>query len=172
MSGEDHGEKPPAATDLMGPEPRPIDPEVERRVLRKIDMFLMPAMVIGYGLVYYDKVSRPALSSSLSRRKTNTRTGYSRERRALRHDVGPRARRGGPGNRQDRHVAAELGDVHLLLWAAGRLVPHDVHAAALQHALHPRPGVMVWAVICAATAGVSTWQGLLAQRFFLGALPS
>lgn len=30
------------------------------------------------------------------------------------------------------------------------------------------PAVMVWAVICAATAGVTTWQGLLVQRFFLG----
>lgn len=30
------------------------------------------------------------------------------------------------------------------------------------------PAVMVWAVICAATAGVSTWRGLFAQRFFLG----
>lgn len=30
------------------------------------------------------------------------------------------------------------------------------------------PAVMLWAVICAATAGVTTWQGLLVQRFFLG----
>lgn len=30
------------------------------------------------------------------------------------------------------------------------------------------PGTMLWAVICAATAGVTTWQGLLVQRFFLG----
>lgn len=30
------------------------------------------------------------------------------------------------------------------------------------------PVVMVWAIICAATAGVASWQGLLAQRFFLG----
>lgn len=33
--------------DLLGEEAKPIDPEVERRVLRKIDLFLMPAMVIG-----------------------------------------------------------------------------------------------------------------------------
>lgn len=30
------------------------------------------------------------------------------------------------------------------------------------------PVVMVWAIICAATAGVTDWRGLLAQRFFLG----
>lgn len=30
------------------------------------------------------------------------------------------------------------------------------------------PVVMIWAIICAATAGVTSWQGLLIQRFFLG----
>jgi MFS family permease len=30
------------------------------------------------------------------------------------------------------------------------------------------PLVVIWAVVCAATAGVSTWQGLFVQRFFLG----
>lgn len=33
-----------------------LDKAVERRVLRKIDLFLIPLMWIGYGLVYYDKV--------------------------------------------------------------------------------------------------------------------
>lgn len=32
---------------VVGEEARPIDLEVSRRVLRKIDLFLMPAMVIG-----------------------------------------------------------------------------------------------------------------------------
>lgn len=32
---------------VVGEEARPIDPEVARRVLRKIDMFLMPAMLLG-----------------------------------------------------------------------------------------------------------------------------
>lgn len=30
------------------------------------------------------------------------------------------------------------------------------------------PTIMFWAVICASTAGVSTWEGLLVQSFFLG----
>lgn len=34
-----------------------IDPVAEGRVLRKIDLFLIPLMWIGYGLVYYDKVA-------------------------------------------------------------------------------------------------------------------
>ena len=33
-----------------------IDPMLERRVLKKIDLYLIPWMWIGYGLVYYDKV--------------------------------------------------------------------------------------------------------------------
>lgn len=35
---------------------QPWDKAVERRVVRKIDLFLIPFMWIGYGLVYYDKV--------------------------------------------------------------------------------------------------------------------
>lgn len=34
-----------------------IDRTLERRVVRKIDLFLIPFMWIGYGLVYYDKVT-------------------------------------------------------------------------------------------------------------------
>lgn len=33
-----------------------IDRRLERRVVRKIDFFLIPVMWIGYGFVYYDKV--------------------------------------------------------------------------------------------------------------------
>lgn len=39
----------PTALDLEAivDEVHPVDPDVARRVLRKIDLFLMPAMVIG-----------------------------------------------------------------------------------------------------------------------------
>lgn len=63
MNEEGNNEKaaPPtiATSDLMGTEARPIDPEVERRVLRKIDMFLMPAMVIGkdFLTLYHSRIS-------------------------------------------------------------------------------------------------------------------
>lgn len=33
-----------------------FDPATERRVLRKIDLHLIPWMWLGYGFVYYDKV--------------------------------------------------------------------------------------------------------------------
>lgn len=41
---------------VVGERRHAIDPAVERRVVRKIDGFLIPAMIVGYGLVYYDKV--------------------------------------------------------------------------------------------------------------------
>lgn len=40
-------DKATSTVDVVGEEARPIDLEVSRRVLRKIDLFLMPAMVIG-----------------------------------------------------------------------------------------------------------------------------
>jgi hypothetical protein len=49
-NSDGYGEKgtiPAVAMALVGNEARPIDPEIARRVLRKIDMFLMPAMVLG-----------------------------------------------------------------------------------------------------------------------------
>lgn len=44
------------AKKLVGDFAVAIDPALERRVVRKIDRFLIPAMIVGYGLVYYDKV--------------------------------------------------------------------------------------------------------------------
>jgi hypothetical protein len=41
---------------IVGEQRHDIDPAVEARVVRKIDLFLVPAMFVGYGLVYYDKV--------------------------------------------------------------------------------------------------------------------
>lgn len=41
---------------IVGEHSHAIDPAVESRVVRKIDWFLVPAMAMGYGLVYYDKV--------------------------------------------------------------------------------------------------------------------
>jgi hypothetical protein len=45
------------AVAIVGERRHDIDPALEARVVRKIDWFLVPAMSIGYGLVYYDKAS-------------------------------------------------------------------------------------------------------------------
>jgi hypothetical protein len=48
---------------LVGEQAHDVDAAIEKRVIRKIDRFLIPAMIVGYGMVYYDKVS---LLSSIS----------------------------------------------------------------------------------------------------------
>lgn len=45
------------ATAIVSDHALELEKSVESRVRRKIDMFLIPTMWIGYGLVYYDKVS-------------------------------------------------------------------------------------------------------------------
>lgn len=42
---------------VVGDQAQDFSSAVEARVIRKIDYFLIPAMIVGYGLVYYDKVS-------------------------------------------------------------------------------------------------------------------
>ena len=44
------------AATILPSHAQPIDPALEQRVRRKIDLFFIPLMWIGYGFVYYDKV--------------------------------------------------------------------------------------------------------------------
>lgn len=44
------------ATAIVPDHAQRYDYTTERRVLRKIDLYLIPWMWIGYGFVYYDKV--------------------------------------------------------------------------------------------------------------------
>ncbi|KAI7779337.1 hypothetical protein LA080_000913 [Diaporthe eres] len=137
--------------DLVGEEARSVDPSVEKRVLRKIDLFLLPAMVIGYGLVYYDKAILG--SAALFGMTTDLHLSVT-----------------------DASVSPPKVDTSRLSWATsifyfGQLVGSYPMTYILQRFNNRYilgPAVMVWAVICAATAGVTTWQGLLVQRFFLG----
>ncbi|KAI0514639.1 putative MFS transporter [Xylaria bambusicola] len=161
VAGGDEG-----GAEIMGTEARPIPPDMERRVLRKIDTFLMPAMVIGYGLVYYDKVkSREKHMKHVNLIYTQAILGSA----AL------------FGMTSDLHLSVVnpvtgKTDTSRLSWATsifyfGQLVGSYPTTYLLQR-FNTRyvlgPAVMIWAVICAATAGVTTWQGLLVQRFFLG----
>lgn len=76
----------------------------------------------------------------------------------------------------DSSVSPPSSDTSRLSWATsifyfGQLAGSYPMTYALQH-FNMRyilgPVVMFWAVVCASTAGVSDWRGLLAQRFFLG----
>ena len=44
------------AAAIVSDQARDFDRFTERRVLRKIDLYLIPWMWLGYGFVYYDKV--------------------------------------------------------------------------------------------------------------------
>ncbi|KAJ5722774.1 MFS general substrate transporter [Penicillium malachiteum] len=141
--------------DALGEEARAIDPELERKILRKIDIFLMPAMMIGYGLVYYDKFHEKALlgNASLFCMTTDLKLSVT-----------------------DYSVSLATISTSRLSWATsifyfGQLVGSYPTTYALQY-FNTRyvlgPMVMLWAIICASTAAVTTWQGLFVQRFCLG----
>ncbi|OAA58492.1 Major facilitator superfamily domain, general substrate transporter [Niveomyces insectorum RCEF 264] len=139
------------AEKILGNEARVVDPAVERRVLWKIDAFLMPAMMIGYGLVYYDKAILG--SAALFGMTTELQLSVT-----------------------DHSTTPPTTDTSRLSWATsifyfGQLIGSYPMAYTLQHFRLRNilgPSVLTWAVICGATAGVKGWKGLLVQRFFLG----
>ncbi|KAJ5595596.1 uncharacterized protein N7459_001804 [Penicillium hispanicum] len=132
-----------------------IDPVVAKRVLRKIDMYFMPAMLIGYGIVYYDKAILG--SASLFGMTTDLSLAV-----------------------YDHSTSPPSVDTSRLSWATsifyfGMLAGLYPMTLTLQkfntrHVLGPV--VLLWAVVCAATAGVTSWRGLFVQRFFLGLIES
>lgn len=70
------------AIGLVGEHAREIDPEVEARVLRKIDWFLIPAMIVGMS---YSHLSKAVIN--LFRLWTSIlRQSYPRLSSALRND--------------------------------------------------------------------------------------
>ncbi|KAJ4288483.1 hypothetical protein N0V90_011719 [Kalmusia sp. IMI 367209] len=143
------------AIKLVGEHAQEIDPEIERGVVRKIDLFLIPAMIVGYGLVYYDKAILGSavlfgMTKDLSLSRVNTAT------------------------------APPTTDTTRLSWATslfyfGMLAGLYPMTFALQRFNLGRilGGVVIlWALICMLTAAVTTFHGLYAQRFFLGFVES
>ncbi|KAL8659277.1 MAG: hypothetical protein Q9202_007195 [Teloschistes flavicans] len=132
-----------------------VDKAVERRVLRKIDLFLIPLMWIGYGLVYYDKA---ILGSAVL-------FGMTKD---LKLSV------------VDRSTTPPTTSTQRLSWATsmfyfGMLAGLYPLTFLLQRFNVGRVlGVVVilWGLIAMLTATVTSWQGLFAQRFFLGFVES
>ncbi|KAF2120160.1 allantoate transport protein [Lophiotrema nucula] len=143
------------AMGLVGEHARDIDPDVEKKTLRKIDWFLIPAMIIGYGLVYYDKAILGSavlfgMTKDLSLSVTDTST------------------------------TPPTTNTSRLSWATslfyfGMLAGLYPMTFALQRFNLGRilGGVVIlWSLICMLTATVTSWKGLFAQRFFLGFVES
>ncbi|CAJ0555248.1 Ff.00g053130.m01.CDS01 [Fusarium sp. VM40] len=140
---------------IVGEERHAIDPIVAARAVRKIDMFLIPAMIIGYGLVYYDKA---ILGSAVLFGMTTD----------LNLTI------------VDTSTTPPTVDTRRLSWATslfyfGMLAGLYPMTFALQRFNIGRVlggVVIVWAAICMLTAAVTTHQGLYVQRFFLGFVES
>ncbi|TVY22195.1 putative transporter [Lachnellula hyalina] len=140
---------------IVGVHSHAIDPAVEARVVRKIDWYLVPAMILGYGLVYYDKAILG--SAVLFGMTTNLHL-----------------------SQVDTHTKPPTTDTSRLSWATsmfyfGMLAGLYPMTFALQRFRMGRilGGVVcLWALICMLTAAVTSWRGLYAQRFFLGFVES
>ncbi|KAI8245918.1 hypothetical protein K4K55_000184 [Colletotrichum sp. SAR 10_96] len=74
---EKHDRYQSSVLNAVGDHAQVIDPEIEARVVRKIDLFLMPAMVIGYGLVYYDKIKEAVLDPKVWLVALTMASGYT-----------------------------------------------------------------------------------------------
>ena len=88
-------------------------------------------MSIGYGLVYYDKVSTPSPSVAQSL----TFPGNSWLRSSVRHDHGPLPRSNRLQNRPglQRYLPSLLGYLNVLLRHASRSLPNDLRIAKIQY---------------------------------------
>lgn len=141
---------------MVGQHQQPYDEAVAARAVRKMDWYLMPAMMLGYGLVYYDKaiLGAAALFGMTTDLSLSVLVDGS----------------------QDPPVV----DTTRLSWAtalfyAGMLVGLYPLTYALQRFNMGRilgGVVVVWAGVCVSTAGVTSYRGLYAQRFFLGFVES
>lgn len=140
---------------MVGEHRVPVDPAAERRVVRKIDLFLIPTMIVGYGLVYYDKA---ILGSAVLFGMTTD----------LHLSV------------VDTSTHPPTTNTSRLSWATsmfyfGMLAGLYPMTFALQRFNMGRIlGIVVcfWSLICMLTAAVTSWRGLYAQRFFLGFVES
>ncbi|KAJ4145150.1 hypothetical protein LMH87_004008 [Akanthomyces muscarius] len=137
---------------VVGPSSHVLDPVVTSRVVRKIDLFLIPFMVVGYGLVYYDKAilgsaalfgmtSDLHLAVALPSGKTDTR------RLSWATSL---------------FYFGMLAGLYPLTFSLQRFRTGRVLGAV----------VVLWSLVCMLTAAVTSWRALFAQRFFLGFVES
>lgn len=141
---------------MVGERPHDTDPAIAACAVDKIDWFLMPAMIFGYGLVYYDKAILGA--AALFGMTTDL---------SLSIVVDPDA-------------TPPVVDTSRLSWATslfyfGMLAGLYPLTYALQRFDIGRilgGIVIIWSVVCLSTAGVADYKGLYVQRFFLGFVES
>ena len=128
---------------------------VRKRTLRKIDLYLIPWMWVGYGFVYYDKSILGSavlfgmtkdLSLSVVDKSTN------------------------PPTTSTERLSWATSNFYFGLLAGlypMTLILQRFHIGRVLGVL-----VILWGMIAMLTAAVSSWRGLFAQRFFLGFVES
>ncbi|KAL8965844.1 MAG: hypothetical protein Q9183_003663 [Haloplaca sp. 2 TL-2023] len=155
VSGEVSFEKDAAAA-IVPDRAQEVDKVIERRVLRKIDLFLIPLMWMGYGLVYYDKAILGSavlfgmtgdLSLSVVVDPTTTPPTTSTQRLSWATSM---------------FYFGMLAGLYPLTFFLQRFNIGRVLGGV----------VLLWGLVAMLTAAVTSWQGLYAQRFFLGFVES
>ena len=144
------------AAQVVGAEAQNYDHTVERGIIRKIDLWVIPFLWFGYGLVYYDK----AILGGASIFGMIT----SLELRVV----------------VDNSVVPPITSTQRLSWASsifyfGMLAGVMPLTYAFQRFHLSRvigAAVVIWGLCCMSTALVTDHRGLYVQRFFLGFLES
>ncbi|KAJ5002779.1 hypothetical protein K4K48_012890 [Colletotrichum sp. SAR 10_66] len=148
---------PPRAGDddalaMVGTHTQDFDPAVAARAVRKIDWFLIPAMIFGYGLVYYDKAILGSavlfgMTSDLHLSVPTTTGGVDTSRLSWATSL---------------FYFGMLAGLYPMTYALQRFDIGRILGAV----------VIFWSGICMLTAAVTSHHGLYAQRFFLGFVES
>jgi MFS family permease len=141
---------------VVGTETREYDVAIERRLRRKIDLFILPVLWLGYSLVYYDKAILGGASIFGMITSLDLRVVV------------------------DASTDPPITSTKRLSWASslfyfGMLagVVPLTYAFQRLHLSRTLGGcIVLWGLTCMATALVESWRGLYAQRFFLGFLES
>lgn len=125
--------------------------DMERRIVRKLDMILIPLMFLGYSLVYYDKA---ILGGA-------TVFGLATDLK-LRLPIA--------GTRPVKYDTSRLSWATSLFYFGMLVGLFPLTYLFQRFPIGRTVGsfVVIWGVVAMSTAGVTTWQGLYAQRFFLG----
>ncbi|KAF4879493.1 putative transporter [Colletotrichum siamense] len=148
---------PPRAGDddalaMVGTHTQDFDPAVAARAVRKIDWFLIPAMIFGYGLVYYDKAILGSavlfgMTSDLHLSVPTPTGGVDTSRLSWATSL---------------FYFGMLAGLYPMTYALQRFDIGRILGAV----------VIFWSGICMLTAAVTSHHGLYAQRFFLGFVES
>ncbi|CBQ68961.1 related to DAL5-Allantoate and ureidosuccinate permease [Sporisorium reilianum SRZ2] len=126
----------------------------ERRLLWKIDLLLMPLMTIAYGLQFYDKAILASASIF-----------------GILKDLELSVVHPGPPKRTslERYSTATSAFYWGYLVAA---LPMALLVQRFRPNVFLGCAIVLWGAIVILTPAIGSWRGLIAQRFFLGAIES